>query len=329
MRIQTSRSSSFYLRAKLFCGLFATAFIAACGGGGDSGEEKKIVVGYAQVGADNPWRTALTESVQSEAKARGIDLKFSLGEGKQENQIKAIDNFIVQGVDVILLSPIVETGWDKVLKRAQRAGIPVILLDRTIETEDESYYVTFIGSNFVKEGEMAAEWMVENVKGDKVNIVEMEGTPGSAPANDRKKGFASVIEKHPRFQIVKSQTADFRRDKGKDLMESYLKQVPDIDVVYAHNDEMAVGAISAIEAAGKKPGQDIVLISIDAMSIAFEKMIEGTLNCAVECSPLLGGLAFDAVEKVLAGETLPKKMYMVDEVFDQTNAAAAMPSRKY
>ncbi len=308
--------------------LLASALLTGCGGGGDSADDA-VKVGFAQVGAESVWRTANTDSMQSEAKKRGVDLKFSSGEGKQENQIRAIRSFVAQGVDLIILSPIVETGWDPVLKEAKRAGIPVLLMDREIETADDSLYAAFIGSDFVEEGRLAAQWMVDNVKGDTVKIVELEGTPGSAPAIDRQNGFKEIVEQHPNFKIIESQSANFRRSDGKDLMESLLKLHSEIDVVYAHNDDMALGAIQAIEAAGLKPGEDIVIISVDAIREAFEAVVAGKINCIVECTPLFGPLAFDMAEKILNGEPYERRVVMKDGVFDQTNAADVIDSRKY
>ncbi len=312
--------------------LAATAFIASgllagCGGAKDG--EKQYTIGFAQTGAESVWRTAHTTSIQSEAAKRGIDLKFVSGESKQENQIRAVRSFIAQGVDLIMIAPIVETGWDPVLKEAKRAGIPVILLDRRVDTTDETLYETFIGSDFVEEGRLAARWMVDNVKGDDVTIIELQGEPGSAPAIDRQKGFAEVASQHPRFRIIESQSANFRRSDGKDVMESLLKKHKDIDVLYSHNDDMAFGAIQAIEAAGLKPGKDIIIISVDAIKEAFQMIIDGKINCTVECSPLLGPLAFDTAAKVLAGEEVPKKILMKDEVFDATNAADHIDERQY
>lgn len=321
------RSRPTFRRAlKLVLLASAATLFAGCGGGGG---EDRVTVGFAQTGAESVWRVAHTNSIRSEAEKRGIELKFSSAEGKQENQIKAMRSFIAQGVDAIMVAPLVETGWDPVLKEAQRAGIPVILLDRRVDTADEALYATFLGSDFVEEGRLAARWLVENVPGGEMTIVEMEGTPGSAPAIDRQKGFAEVIAGHPRFKVIESQSANFRRSDGKDLMESLLKKHSDIDVLYAHNDDMALGAIQAIEAAGMKPGDDIVIISIDAIREAFQAIVDGKINCTVECSPLLGPLAFDTLEKILAGQEVPKKVVMKDEVFDPSNAAARIGERKY
>lgn len=288
-----------------------------------------LKIGFAQTGAESAWRTANSESMKAEAAKRGIDLKFSDGQGKQENQIRALRSFIAQKVDAIVLAPLVETGWDPVLRDARRAGIPVIITDRSIATTDESLYACFIGSDFLEEGRMAAEWLAKKT-GGKGRIVELQGTPGSAPANDRRKAFAEGIAKHPGLQIIDSQSGDFRRTGGKEVMEAFIKKHgKNIDVLYAHNDDMALGAVQAIEEAGLKPGADILIVSIDAVREGVQAVVAGKINCTVECNPLFGPKVYDTVAKVLAGEQVPRKSYNKDELFDATNAAAALPTRQY
>lgn len=293
-----------------------------------STETERLTVGFSQIGAESSWRTAETESIRSEAEKRGVDLKFSDAQQKQENQFKALGAFIAQNVDAIILAPVVETGWEPILKKARQRGIPVILVDRGVKVTDEDLYTTLIASDFVAEGRMAGDWLAKKV-GGKANIVELQGTPGAAPAIDRKKGFREAIAKYPDMKIVKSQTGEFTRAKGKEVMEAFLKSGGQIDAVYAHNDDMALGAIQAIEEANKKPGVDILVVSIDGMKGAFEAMVAGKLNCSVECSPLLGPAAFDAVERAMAGEKLDKKTIVKDEVFDQSVAGDVIDSRKY
>ena len=294
-----------------------------------SGETKRLVVGFSQIGAESAWRTAETESIRTEAEARGVVLKFSDAQQKQENQIRALRTFISQKVDAIILAPVVETGWEPVLREAKRAGIPVVLVDRGVDVEDDSLYTTLIASDFVEEGRMAGRWLAERLGGTG-RIVELQGTPGSAPAIDRKRGFEEAIADFPGMTVVRSQSGDFTRAKGKEVMEAFLKAEREkIDAVYAHNDDMALGAIQAIQEAGLKPGTDVVLVSIDGVRAAFEAMVEGTLNCTVECNPLLGPAAFDAVERALAGETLPKWIKVEDRVFDQSVAAEIIGTRKY
>lgn len=290
---------------------------------------KTLTVGFAQVGAESSWRTAETDSIKSEATKRGVNLKFSDAQGKQENQIKAIRAYIAQHVDAIILAPVVETGWEPVLHEAKQAKIPVVLVDRGIKVSDNSLYATLIASDFVAEGRMAGEWLAKETDG-KANIIELQGTPGAAPAIDRKKGFEEAIAAHPDMKIIASQSGDFRRSGGKEVMEALLKKFGgDVNAVYAHNDDMALGAIQAIEEAGKKPGADIIVVSVDGVKSAFEALVAHKLNCSVECNPLLGPLAFDAVDKALKGETLPKKTIVQDKAYDQKSAPAVIGSRQY
>ena len=292
-------------------------------------DPKPLKIGFAQTGAESAWRTANSESMKAEAAKRGIDLKFSDGQGKQENQIRALRSFVTQKVDAIVLAPLVETGWDPVLRDAKRAGIPVIITDRSIVTADESLYACFIGSDFFIEGRMAAEWLARKT-GGKGRIVELQGTPGSAPANDRRKAFAEGLAKYPDLKIIDSQSGDFRRAGGKEVMEAFLKKHgKEIDIVYAHNDDMALGAIQAIEAAGLKPGSDIVIVSIDAIKEAIQAVVDGRINCTVECNPLFGPKVYDTVASLLAGKKVERKSYNKDELFDSANAAAALPTRQY
>ncbi|WP_374569422.1 ABC transporter substrate-binding protein [Ideonella sp.] len=294
--------------------------------------QKKLVLGFSQIGAESEWRTANTESIKAAAAAAGIELKFSDAQQKQENQIKAIRSFIAQKVDVIAFSPVVESGWEPVLREAKAAKIPVILTDRAVNVKDDSLWVAFMGSDFLEEGRRAGRWLVEKMKDAKgdVNIVELQGTVGSAPAIDRKKGFEEVIKADPKFKIVRSQTGDFTRAKGKEVMEAFLKaEGKKINVLYAHNDDMAIGAIQAIEEAGLKPAKDITIISIDAVKGAFEAMIAGKLNVTVECSPLLGPQLMSAVKDLKAGKTLPKRIVTEESVFPMEVAAKEFPNRKY
>lgn len=294
-----------------------------------SAAEKKIVVGFAQTGAESAWRVANTESIKSEAAKRGVELKFADGEGKSEKQIQAVRSFVAQKVDLIILAPIKTAGWDVILRDAKRANIPVIVMDRKVQVADESLYTAFIGSDFYTEGKMAADWLAKNA-GPRRKIVELQGTPGSDPANERRKAFAEAMSKHEGFKIIASQSGDFARSKGKEVMAALLKtHGKEIEIVYAHNDDMALGAVQAIEEAGLKPGTDIMIVTIDALKEAIAAVAAGKLNCTVECNPLFGPKIFDAVEKVLKGEKIPREMYNKDELFDATNAAAALPSRKY
>ncbi|MFJ9643629.1 ABC transporter substrate-binding protein [Streptomyces sp. NPDC101206] len=301
------------------------------GSAGKGSSDGKLVLGFAQVGAESGWRTANTKSVREAAEKAGVTLKFSDAQQKQENQIKAIRTFIQQKVEVIAFSPVVESGWDTVLKEAKNAGIPVILTDRAVDSQDTSLYRTFLGSDFVKEGQEAGKWLVKEYQATSapVNVVELQGTTGSAPANDRKAGFAEAIKGDPKFRVVDSQTGDFTRAKGKEVMQAFLKSHKDIDVLYAHNDDMALGAIQAIEEAGKKPGTDIKVISVDGIKDAFVAMQEKKINVVVECNPLLGDQLMELAKKVAAGEDVPRRIEVKEGVFTQDQAAAALPGRQY
>jgi ABC-type sugar transport system substrate-binding protein len=320
-------------------GAVLLAALTACGGGGGGGsanpgggaggqDDGKLVMGFAQVGAESGWRTANTKSVQESATAAGVELKFSDAQQKQENQLKAIRSFIQQKVDVIAFSPVVETGWDAVLLEAKRANIPVILTDRAVDSEDDTLYETFLGSDFVEEGKKAGQWLVDNTQGA-VNVVELQGTTGAAPAIDRKEGFESVIAARPDIKIVATQSGDFTRAGGKQVMEAFLQSNPDIDVVYAHNDDMGLGAIEAIKAAGKKPGTDIKIITVDAVKDGMTALANGEINFIVECNPLLGPQLMDLAKKVVAGEEVPKRVVTEETTFTQEQAKAALPERKY
>ncbi|WP_170225707.1 ABC transporter substrate-binding protein [Pseudonocardia cypriaca] len=319
----------------------AALVLAACGGGGEAGGGgggsapadggEKITLGFSQVGAESGWRTANTKSVQDSAAAAGIELKFSDAQQKQENQIKAIRSFIQQRVNVIAFSPVVESGWDTVLMEAKRANIPVILTDRAVDSPDTSLYKTFLGSDFIEEGKKAGEWLLKNVDASAgpVNIVELQGTTGSAPAIDRQQGFADVIAQNPNYKVIASQTGDFTRSGGKQVMEAFLKANPDIDVLYAHNDDMGLGAIEAIEAAGKVPGQDIKIITVDAVKDGMQALADGKINFIVECNPLLGPQLMELVKKVVAGEEVPARVVTQETTFDTAAAKAALPDRQY
>jgi ABC-type sugar transport system substrate-binding protein len=310
------------------------AGMAACGNS-DTGttpvDDGKITLGFSQVGAESGWRTANTNSIKEAAKEAGIELQFDDAQQKQENQIKAIRNYIQQKVDVIAFSPVVESGWDTVLKEVKDAGIPVILTDRSVDSADKSLYKTFIGSDFVKEGKLSGEWLVSEMKSATgvVNIVELQGTTGSAPANDRKKGFAEAIAANPNLKVIASQTGDFTRAGGKAVMEQFLKAHPKIDVLFAHNDDMGLGALEAITAAGKVPGKDIKIITIDAVKDGMQALADGKFNFIAECSPLLGPQLMDLVKKVHAGETVPTRIETQEGTFTPEQAKAALPTRKY
>jgi len=298
---------------------------------------KTWVVGFSQIGSESEWRTADTVSVQT---ALGDDptlvMVYSDAQQKQENQIKALRSFIARKVDVILFTALVETGYGPVLQEAKNAGIPVIMIDRDVQAADRGLRLTIMGSDFVKEGEKAGTWLADYLKkqgiddGSKqINIVELQGTTGSAPAIDRKTGFGNILAKHGNWKITRSQTGNFTSAEGKAVMEAFLKADKNIQVLYAHNDQMALGAIQAIKEAGLKPGKDIIIVGVDAVKGAFEAMVAGEMNASIECSPLLGPQAVQAIRDLRDGKKLPARIWTIEGSFDQTNAAAALPSRQY
>ncbi len=287
-----------------------------------------LVIGYAQIGAESEWRSANTQSIKTTAAQFGVELRFADGQQKQENQITAIRTFIVQRVDVIGVSPVVETGWQEIFEEAKQAGIPIILVDRRAAVP-EDLYVTYLGSDFVEEGRNAGRALAKIV-GGKANIVELVGTVGSAPANDRAAGFREILREYPEMRIIDSESGDFTHARGKEVMEAFLrKHGKTITAVFAHNDDMALGAIQAIEAYGLRPGVDIKIVSVDAVHDAFQAMIDGKLNATVECNPLLGPQFFDLALKVVNGEPVPKWVPSIESVFLPDNAAEVLPTRQY
>jgi ABC-type sugar transport system substrate-binding protein len=290
----------------------------------------KKVVGFSQIDNQNPWRLAETESVKSEAAKRGYELKYSDAQAVQENQIKTLRSFIAQKVDGILLAPKTETGWEPVLREAKAAKIPVVLLDRNIKVNDPTLFVTFIGSDFFFEGQEAAKQMIKDMGEGPLAIAELQGQPGADPTIQRANGFRDIINKYPKIKIILSQTGEFNRIKGKEVMEAFLKaKGKEIQVVYAHNDDMAIGAIQAIKEYGRDPGQDMYLVSVDAVRDAFKAMVDGDLNCTVECTPLLGPKGFDALEATWRGEKLAKWIKSDDQVFPMSVAKDVIDSRQY
>lgn len=273
-----------------------------------------LTVGFSQIGSESGWRAAETSVTKQQATERGIDLKFADAQQKQENQIKAIRGFIAQGVDAILLAPVVATGWEDVLTEAKEAKIPVILLDRGVDAPQD-LYLTSVASDQVKEGRVAGEWLVKELAGKECNVVELQGTVGSTPAINRKKGFEEAIAGHANIKLVRSQTGDFTRAKGKEVMEGFIKAEnggKSICAMYAHNDDMAVGGIQAIKDAGLKPGTDVLVVSIDAVPDIFAAMVAGEANATVELTPNMAGPAFDALDAFLKDGKEPEKFIITE-----------------
>jgi galactofuranose transport system substrate-binding protein len=284
-------------------------------------------VGFAQTESNNPWRLAQTKSMQDEAAARGWQLVYTDAAGSAAKQVADVRSMIAQGVDVILLSPREEKPLIPAVMEAKKAGIPMILIDRTVDATmavGGVDYAAFIGSDFVKEGNMAAEVLTAYMKGE-AKIIQLEGSTGSSPANDRASGFADYIKDHPGMQIIASQSGDFARDKGRQVFETLYQAHPDATALYSHNDEMTMGAIAAMEAAGKVPGKDLIIASIDGTKDATQALIDGKVLVVIECNPKFGPAAFDAIVRLGNGETLEPKLVNKDRIFTAENAAEYMP----
>lgn len=287
-----------------------------------------LVVGFAQIGAESEWRSANTRSIQDTARSLGVELKFSDAQQEQENQIKAIRSFIAQRVDVIGISPVVENGWDEVFAEAKAAGIPLILLDRHASVPPD-LFSAFIGSDFVQEGERACK-EVARLLNNQGNIVVLEGTDGSAPTIDRLSGFQQCLKQHSGLHIIAQQSGEFIRARGKEVMKSFLREHGTaINALFAQNDDMALGAIEAIEEAGLKPGVDIKIVSVDAVRAAFEAMIAGKLNVTIECNPLLGPQFFETALNLANGVPVEKWVKSKEDIFRQDTAAQELPTRQY
>ncbi len=303
-------------------------------------KKDKYKVGFSQVEMNNPWRTAQTASMQDEAQKLGHELVYTEAGGSEAKQISDVDSMIAQRVDLIFLAPRSEKPLAQAVLKAKDAGIPVILLDRDVDqtiAKPGEDYVCFIGSNFIQEGARAAEWLAQTVGGT-ATIIELEGTTGSSPAMDRQKGFRDflagtyVSEENlgtpapaptggfPGMQVVASQTGDFARDKGRTVFETLYQANPTANAVYAHNDEMALGAIAALEAAGKVPGKDVVIVSIDGSRDALQAIVDGKLGATVECNPRFGPKAFETMMQYANGDPVETKIINPDRFFDASNA---------
>ena len=290
-------------------------------------QENRIVVGVSQLGSESGWRTANTESVQNAfTQQHGYFLIFNNARQKQENQLKAIRSFISQRVDYIIFSPVVETGWETVLQEAKQAGIPVILMDRNVDVEDQSLYVTCVGSNFVEEGEKAGHWLEgelvrQRKSAQPVNIVILTGTEGSSSQIGRSAGFATVAARHANWNILEEKCAEFTSTKGKEVMKGFLRRYPDIDVVVSQNDDMTFGAIEAVRESGRTVGVDgdIMILSFDAVRGALNMVADGTINVDIECNPNQGEYLLKVIDMLEAGETVEKKYYVEEDVFTIEN----------
>jgi len=290
-------------------------------------KKDKYKVGFAQTESNNPWRLAQTASMKGEAEKRGWQLVYTDAAGSAAKQVADVRSMIAQKVDVILLAPREEKPLIPAVMEAKKAGIPMLLIDRNVDqslAKAGEDYAAFIGSDFVKEGHMAAEVLTKAV-GGKAKLIELQGTVGSSPANDRKSGFAEYIKDFPGMEIIASQSGDFARDKGRQVFETLYQAHPEATALYSHNDEMTMGAIAAMEAAGKAPGKDLIIATIDGTKDATQAILDGKVLVCIECNPKFGPAAFDAIVKLGDGETLAPRLVNTDRVFTIENAAAYMP----
>ena len=280
----------------------------------------KYVVGFSQMESDNPWRIAETKSLRDEAAKRGIDLVVTDAQGQTAKQVSDVEDLIARRVNLILLAPREYEGLAPALQSAKAANIPVILVDRAAAGEPGKDYVTLLASNFIEQGQRAAEWLAQHTNG-KAQIVELSGTPGASVAIDRAKGFRDGIAKYPDMKIIASQTGNFTRAEGERVMQNLAQSLgPKITAVYAHNDEMALGAIQALKSAGRQPGKDVIVVSVDGQRAALEAIQAGELGATVESNPRFGPLAFDTIEKLRKGEQIPPRILLTDRLFDKGNA---------
>ncbi len=288
---------------------------------GSAGKSKNlIVVGLSQVGSESDWRLENTRSYRETfTEENGYYLIFEDAQQKQENQVKAIRDFILQEVDYIVLDAIAETGWDEALMEAKEAGIPVILSDRSVKVEDEGLYTSWIGSDFKKQGKRAAKWLLDYLEKqgrseEQIKIVTLQGTLDSTAQLGRSEGFLQVMDKQENWIMLDQAPGEFVQAKAKEVMEYFLKTYPDIDVVICQNDNMAFGAMEAMKESGRSYGKygDIILISFDATKAALEAVEKGEINADFECNPQLGPLVDETIKKLEAGQEAPKIQY-VDE----------------
>lgn len=302
--------------------LLALCLLSACETGRDgdaqTSADSMIVVGFSQVGAESDWRVGNTGSMQQAlSPENGYRLILDDAQNKQERQITAIRNFINQGVDYIVLAPTTEHGWDTVLSEAKAAGIPVILVDRRIEVEDEDLFTCWVGSDFRREGETAAAWMDENLP-KQLRIVHLQGNIGSSAQIGRSEGLSSALADHPGWQVVFAAPGDFTKGKGQELVETLIEDGVDFNVIYSENDNMTYGAIAALKNAGIKPGEDVCIISFDASGAALRHMLEGEINLDIECNPMHGPRVRAIIEQLERGLKPPKYTYVEETHFEAT-----------
>ena len=282
----------------------------------------EVTIAFSQIGQESDWRTANTDSVKNAIEGEGWNYVYDDAQQKQENQVKALRNFISQNVDYILFTGVVSTGWEEVLKEVNESEIPLILLDRMPDNMADIEYAAAFGGDFVEEGRRMAIWTKNYVEklgrsGEELNVVILEGTTGADAATGRQNGIMEILADTPNLKVVATQTGNFTRAEGQAVMESFLKAHDKIDILLAHNDDMALGAIESIKAAGKVPGKDIIIVGCDAPKTAFDAVIAGEMNATIECTPLYGPFVVDAIKRLIAGEDLGRELiHPAESCFD-------------
>jgi len=301
----------------------------------EPGTQKLITVGYVQSGTGAAWSQANVESIQQNCtKENGINLIYENAEDDFDRQIEIVRSFIEQKVDLISFTPIVSEGWEDVLKEAKEAGIPVVIMDRMVDTDDDTLYSCWIGSNFLLEGYRAADWLVDymdslDLKKKTFNVALFQGALGASAETGRTQGIEEILNSEGNYKFVYKETGNFSHDGGVENMEKVLKKKLDIDILIAENDDMALGAIEVMEKNGIRPGKDIVIVSFDGVNAAFQAMVEGKINCDMECNPLTGKLMVNAIKTVINGDPVSKRNYVQEELFPADTAADYIDSRKY
>ena len=314
--------------------LLCALLLCGCAAKPASPAQSALVVGFSQLGSESGWRIGNTASMVEAAERWGFGLMMDNANQRQDKQIAAIRSFISYQVDVIVFSPIVETGWNNVLTEAKNAGIPVIIMDRMIEADDDDLYTAYIGADFLAEGRRAGEFLLKKADAmgaEHLNVVEITGTEDSTPMRERQAGFMEIIAGDDRFTVIESISGDFLRSKGEECMRYLLEKhgADGIDVIFSHNDEMTLGALDVLEAAGVKPGEDVVLISVDGQQEAVDALVAGRINCIVECTPDLGEAVMGMVDALSRGEAIDKQNHPEETCFSEFDDLTGLAPRGY
>ena len=302
-------------------------------GKGDLWADKKLTIGVLGPGAEGAWKTTLTKDIMDAAEEWNIELKFFDGQSKTELQIEHLEKLIKEDVDAIGFMPIINFGWDEILAKVKEAGIPLIFLDRYADCADESLWSSHIVNDWEKEGQMAGEWLIDYLQkqeriNEEIKIAELRGTENTKSAQQKRQGFREAIKNNKNLKVTISKCGEYTNYIGYIEIKQILSETTDIDVLFCHNDDMAIGAIQAIEEAGLVPGEDILIISINGTNAALEAIVEGKIACSVECNPFMGDLFMEACVRIANGEEIEREIHPVDRVFDITNAQVELDARE-